>query len=248
MAGATMAHTMSEPLEQRVVGALSDGDATASGVAALLAEAANAAQEAETAARTARERAFDPLVSPNISKARAAAEDAALARDRLQGLLPRLQTRLEDLQAAEHAAAWQDDYENVRAAVEAEAHRFREIERLFAAILERLAGAAALQPDIDRVNRTAPAGEPKRLKSVELTARQLDTFSTDSPSLARELRIPEWIVSCRLAFPRRVAPTITVAPQLGADADWADSLRQRGQAVREESERVAAFYEKQPAA
>jgi hypothetical protein len=46
----------------------------------------------------------------------------------------------------------------------------------------------ALDQECSRINGEAPAGDHRRLLGVELTARKLAGFSTESPSIAKELK------------------------------------------------------------
>src|SRR5450759_5624093 len=103
---------MNITLEERIATVLS-ADTASDVVAILIAEVETAIIAADKAAAMEREKALDPLASPDAAKARASMEDAAFTRDRLRTVLPRLQARLQQIQAAEYAARWEADFEQV---------------------------------------------------------------------------------------------------------------------------------------
>lgn len=59
----------------------------------------------------------------------------------------------------------------------------------------------ACDRECHRVNVSAPAGEPRRLVGPELAARNLEGFSTADPSILRELKLPDFEHSVRMAWP-----------------------------------------------
>lgn len=82
-------------------------------------------------------------------------------------------------------------------------------------------------PLIRHVNGTARAGEHRRLLGVELTARNLESFSRSNPSIIDAVRLPTFEQSDRMAWP---LPQIPLAAILAASmtpphdprfsADW----------------------------
>lgn len=91
-------------LVDRIAGAFRDAPAS-SDIAILITEVEAASLSSKEAAERARERAIDPALSAeDVAHARQAMEDAAFARDRLAGALPRLQQRRKELLAAEEDA------------------------------------------------------------------------------------------------------------------------------------------------
>src|SRR5262245_18921328 len=102
---------MSDNLERRLAGALSDDSITSSILAALIDEAEVASADADATAERERIRAMDPALSPDLRKARAAMEDASFAADRLRTLEPRLQKRYESVSRAERKTAWIEQYD-----------------------------------------------------------------------------------------------------------------------------------------
>ena len=96
-------------LEQRIASALSE-EIASTDVATLISETEAAIVAADTAAEAERQKALDPVLSPDPAAARAAMEQASFARDRLRTVLPKLQRRLQQLEAAEYAAGWVLDF------------------------------------------------------------------------------------------------------------------------------------------
>jgi hypothetical protein len=95
-------------------------------LAALIAETEAAIAKADVEARKARERALDPILSPDPVKARAAMEDADFARDRLRNLLPRLRQRFVKVSAQEAYDAWGLEYDRVKPQVDGAAKELRD--------------------------------------------------------------------------------------------------------------------------
>jgi hypothetical protein len=187
-------------LEERIVAALSSTTITATELLALAGEVDVAILEADETASAERERALDPVASPDVAKAREAMENAALVRDRLRTVLPRLWDRQRAAEAAEHAARWEQDYVAVEAQTAALA---AELAELYPMVVTRLTDLLGRIADNDRersrIAGRAAAGEPRRVTGAEVRARGY--FSTGRASLAQEVRLPAW-EEAKLAWPR----------------------------------------------
>jgi hypothetical protein len=61
----------------------------------------------------------------------------------------------------------------------------------------------ACDAKVSRINGSAPADVKLRLREVELVARNLEGFTRDTPSITKELRLPDGEESNKLAWPRR---------------------------------------------
>ncbi len=164
-------------LEQEIVAALADADIKSSDLSALIERTEAAIAEADQAAETARSKALDPALSPDPKSAREAMVAAEFDRDRLRTLLPRLQERLQQVQAAEAHARWLADYERVKAMVEKSARDFARYPELVNELIDLFHDAEAVDKEVSRINGSAPDGEHRRLRQVELVARGLDNFS-----------------------------------------------------------------------
>jgi hypothetical protein len=241
---------MNITLEERIATALSS-DIASDVVAILIAEVETAIVAADKAAEMEREKALDPLASPDAAKARASMEDAGFIRDRLRNVLPRLQARLTELHAAEYAARWEPDFEQVQAQRDELAQGYAELyPKLAGQLVDLFERIEAVDKEVSRVNGSAPEGEHRRLRQTELVARGFDNFSRVDPPITKAVQLPDWANSEKMVWPPpkpslavQVATSMTYGSQPGAN--WWQESKDRAQAMRAEQERVAAFYEAQ---
>ena len=105
----------SPTLEQRIAAALMTADVTSTDLSQLIAETEVGIATADATAEQERERALDPVKSPDPKQARQAMEEAIFARDRLRTLLPRLQQQHKEVQEKEYVERWRKDFERVEA-------------------------------------------------------------------------------------------------------------------------------------
>jgi hypothetical protein len=168
---------------------------------------------------------------------------AEFDRDRLHTLLPRMQQRLQQAQAAECAARWQLDFEQVAAKRDELAQEYAEFYPKLTGVLADLFGRAeAIDKEVSRINGSAPAGEHRRLADVELAARNLESFSTANPSIAKAVQLPDWAHSAKMAWPppRPIDPA-WFAPAVPVDrrysADWWQVKEEEARALQERRER-----------
>jgi hypothetical protein len=190
--------------------------------------------------------ALDPIASPDPIKARAAMEDAAFTRDRLRTALPRLHARLKVVEGAEYLARWEPDFKRVEAQRDALAAEMREI---YPAAVTQLADLfqrmAQCDRECSRINGSAPDGEHRRLRRVELTARGVEGLLQPNVWISEELRLPFfWRDSGPIyAWPPPTPPVFasSIVPP-GPGPDWQAEIKARNEAQREESERVIAHY------
>jgi hypothetical protein len=231
-------------LEERIATALSEDIASAD-VEALITETAAAIGAADAAAEEERTKALDPIASPDATKARATMEDAAFTRERLRTVLPRLQTRLKQVDAAEYLARWEPDYEQVKAVRDALAAEMREV---YPAAVAQLADLfrrmAECDSECSRIDGLAPDGEHRRLLGVELTARGVEILWQPDVWIAKELRLPN--------FPRGNDPLYAWPPPpppllasdflvpSGPGPNWHEDIEARNAARREASDRAFA--------
>ena len=188
-------------LERRIAAALTS-DIPSADIAALVAETEAAISQAEAAAEAEREMALDPLASPDAAKARTAMEDAAFTRDRLRTVLPRLQARLSEVKAAEYAARWESDFRQVEARRDELANEYAATyPRLVAQLVDLFECIEAVDKEVSRINGSAPSGEHRRLRQVELIARGLDNFNRANPPITKAVQLPDWTNSEKMAWP-----------------------------------------------
>ena len=191
---------MKQPnLEREIVAALQpDGDITSEKLNALLERTEAAIAEADRAAVGAKERAYDPQQSPDLTAARQLLEDSIFAANRLLTLKPRLVQRLQQVAAAEEHARWLGEYEALKSKIAAAAERWSEnYADCIADLANLIAENESFAADILRVNLAAPANEPRRLRSPELTARN-EPMGTRS--ILDDLKLVDLDVHRRLAI------------------------------------------------
>jgi hypothetical protein len=232
-------------LEQRIVGALANENAGSTELSELIIEVKAAVSAADQTAQDAHEQALD-LTSSDIAAAEQAMAVAQLSGDRLHNALPRLQMKLSTALSAEQRDHWLEDFKRVKAKLDEAADMFAEYPELAARLVEIFRTAQAVDREVSRLNGAAD-GEHRRLKSVELEARGLDSFTRDNPSIAKMLQLPDWEQPSKLVWPPREA---SLAVQVAAGmafshpgGDWASEREQRTTALRADQERVAAYYE-----
>jgi hypothetical protein len=175
-------------------------------------------------------------------------EDAAF--DRLRTVLPRLQQRYQEVVAHEYLAKWEKDFETVKVEHDALAAEFREVYRQVAAkLVDLLTRMTACDRECHRVDVSAPAGEPRRLVGPELAARNLEGFSTADPSILRELKLPDFEHSVRMAWPpprtsmgAAFAATMLNVSDRRFSGDWWKDGEEGAARERAEQQRIADTY------
>jgi predicted transcriptional regulator len=165
-------------LQQKIVAALADADIKSTDLSALIERTEAAIAEADQAAEIARSKALDPALSPDAKSAREAMVAAEFDRDRLHTLLPRLRERLQQVEAAEAHARWLAEYERVSTMIEKSVRRFAKYPELINELINLFQDAEAVDKEVAHVNDSAPDGEHRRLRQVELVARGLNNFSS----------------------------------------------------------------------
>jgi hypothetical protein len=231
-------------LESRIAAALrADASPSVADLDALIGEVESAAVAAATTASEEREHALDITVDPTTAHEKVLV--AELRRDRLSAVLPRLQQRLAAVVAEEGALRWDARYRRVMAMVEEAAEKFRRYPALAAELVELMNLAAALDREASAVNGSAAAGEYRRVRGVELLARDLASFSLSQPSIAQGLRLPDWDASDQMLWPRRepLDPSLYAAPpwNVAYTEDWAlPGEQQRAAAAAAERQQLIA--------
>lgn len=186
-------------LDERIATALSS-DVPSAEVAALIVELVAAVSKSDEAAAAERITGGAPGALPEPESARTAMRPDDAFYDQLRSALPKLQARLAELQAAEYARSWENDYKRVRAQIDGAARKWAEYPELVAQLIDIL-DTTAIDQEVSRVNSSAPKGERRRLRGVELTARNLEEFSRYHPSVAKGVQLPELQHSYKMAWP-----------------------------------------------
>jgi predicted transcriptional regulator len=239
---------MSKTLEQRISDALKN-DIAAVDLAALITETAAAIDQT---AKVEREKALDPMRSPDAKAARAAMDEAEFMCNRLQTMLPRLQARYTDVEAAEARARWEKERDGLEVRRDAAAKRFTKYPALVAELVAIFSECAAIDMEISGLNGRAPSGA-RNLKSTELVARGIGAFNSTEPSIVKTAVLPDYDHSAQTAWPiREVVDWASIAPvQYHPGADWAaarsdaDAVQKQPDAVRREQQRIESYYRDQ---
>jgi hypothetical protein len=190
---------MGSELDRRIATALSS-DVPSAEVAALIVELVATVCKSEEAVVAERTAAINLAALPGSQSVRTAMRADDAAYDQLCSALPKLKARLAELQAAEYAKSWEKDYQRVRVQVEEAALKWTEYPKLVAQLIDIL-DTAAIDQEISRVNYSAPNGEQRRLRGVELTARNLEEFNRYHPSVAKHVQLPELEYSYKMTWP-----------------------------------------------
>ena len=217
------------PLEQRISTALADPQVTSTDLMELIDEAELAVTAAEETARAEYEKALDPMVSPDAAKAKQSIWAAEFNRDRLRAFLSRLWERLDEIETAEKAARWDAGYGAIEARRDALANEFAEVyPKLAGQLCDLFSRARAVDQECSRLDSEALSGEHRRLLGVELTARNLGSFTRSNPSLINAVKLPDWANSDRMVWPPPQAPlaallaaSMAPPPDARFTANWA---------------------------
>jgi hypothetical protein len=230
-----------QTLEQRIAAALVDETAVAD-VAALMSEVEAAISSADAAAAAEREKALHPALSPDAKAAREAMQAAEFARDRLRSVLPRLQERHRQVAAQEYLTEWRADFETLTVERDTLAAELCELyPELETKIVSLFARIAANDEKLSRLHQARPAGVALHLRSAELEARGLESFTRSEPSIAERLRLPTFEPGERLAWPSpqpaSFAPVVLGGDQRVYSGEWWKVKEERAQAAAEREAR-----------
>jgi hypothetical protein len=209
---------MSAALEKRIASALADDAPPPSAdLASLIRETEAAITAADESADGERARALDPLLSPDSVKARQSLDDFTFAAARLRTVLPRMRKRCAELEAAEHRARWEPDYEQVRARRDEMMTEFAErYQSLTQQLVDLFGRVAAVDEEVSRVSGSAPYGEHRRLRGVEATAH-------GGTAIAPAVRLPSFEKSALMSWP---IPVETMGQRLAREMERQRTARE----------------------
>ena len=236
-----------QSLEQRIAAALGNEALAAADLMTLVTEVEAVIATTDTAVHQARDRALDPKVVDH--DARTLAQDAEHTGKRLQAALQQLRVRVEQAQVAEYRITWKADCAEVKARRDALAAEFSEIyQKATAQLVDLFERVKAFDKEIKRTNDAAlnsDAGD--RLLGVELTARGLNNFMADTPSILVVIKLPNFECSSRMAWPLPETPIgVQVAASIGYPrhpaGDWHRVLAARDAQRQREAAKMAAHH------
>jgi hypothetical protein len=223
---------------------------TAQELRALMQEAEIGIVDAQEAARSAKEAALDPLVTPDPVEAVAQSEDAALMAGRLMTLLRRLQRRYAEVAEAERLKEWQGQFNILRKQRDALADELaRTYPEVTATLTDLFTRIALLDQKLSALHQARTAGVQLHLLGAELIARELERFTRDVPSLLQVVTLFDFDSGKQVWPPIQKRDMSMFDPQRYADPraskDWYKFAEANAAHNRAESKRVADYYEKQ---
>ncbi len=236
--------TQSTPFEQTIAAALADPSISSAKLTELVPHTEAALVAAEATAQAERWRSLDAIASTDTAEAEKVVWAAEFRRDRLHSCLSHLRQRITEMEEAEYAARWEVDFETVKAERDAAAKEMCEhYPKVVAELIDLFRRILTIDEECSRVNGTAPDGEFRRLRGVELAARGLESFSVSNPAITGAVKLPEWKDSDRLAWPPPktplgvlVAAAMTPPQDAQFTANWA-AAREQDMIRRAETER-----------
>ena len=188
-------------LEQRIVAALGNPNNGSDTLIELIEEVETAARGFVETAEAERARSLDLVQCPDPREARERIAAAELNGDRLRTQLPKLREKLSAALAAESHERWLADYRRGKEQLDEAAALFETYSEHAQAIVAMFALAEQVDREVSRINGTAPDGEHRRLRGVELEARNLEHFTRDNPSLASTVELRSWDNSGKTLWP-----------------------------------------------
>ncbi len=175
-------------------------------------------------------------------------ESAQFAAARLHSLLPRLQAKAREAEHEANRQEWQSRYEALKVERDKLADELQATyPKLVAQLVDLMSRAADLDRRLSALHQSRPSGAKGQLLSAELKARELSEFSRDEPSISRELKLPSWTESNKLAWPPPARPVgVVLAEAMSGDVDprysahWREALREQAdRRIADEQRRLA---------
>jgi hypothetical protein len=182
-------------LESRITAMLNNPNSESEALYEIIAATELAIVTAEQTIASERASATDLIGTPSAEAAQQAisrAEAAQINRDRLQSALPALREKLAGALREEAKEKWLADYHRVRQQRDQAVTLFRAYQQHVEAIAQMFALAEVVDKEVSRINVNAPDGEHRRLRSVELEARNMTAFTRDNPSLSATVELRDW--------------------------------------------------------
>ena len=189
----TKRHNGEDLLEQSIISTLKSAESSAE-IGELIAKVERSIAEAEQEARDAERTATDIEASPGGPVAFARAQEAHQRHSRLVAVLPKLQARYAEVSEQEYSAQWVPEYREVKAERDAFVADFtQQVTSAINQIVDLLNRAQQVNQQISHVNVSAPAGDGRRIETIDLR-------------FSNELRFGRFPWSGTLARPERMEP------------------------------------------
>src|SRR5262249_39579034 len=236
-------------LDEKINAALGNSTMAIDDLQQLLGEIETGIREGAKQVRQEHDRSLDPSTSP-VDRDQAAQRSASADLEclRLARALVTLRARRAEILQRER---WSARFERQSAACAALAKEFadsyRSIAKQLVELLQRIEScdreSAAINSDASELD-----GEHRRLPKVELIARQLEGFSSKTPSIIQNVTLPDWTGNSAfwpLPQPSMASAFAAVAPPHHPhrfSANWWKDNERRAAAQRAEQQRIADYY------
>ena len=241
-------------LEQRIATALADDDVKSDDLDLLTQEVEMAASAADKAVQKERERALDPSSVVDGVKAREAVVAAEFLAQRLRKALPHLQARFQQVHLHERYSTWLAEFERVKPRHDAAVARLKAVYLEFEGkLVDALNEAQEVDAEVKNLSSVKPYdapeanGDGRNLLTVEMVARGITGIGLHDHSIMKDLKLPDFGEPTKLAWPPPTSLAVQVAASMiqrpHPGANWANEREERAQAMREDHERVIAYYD-----
>jgi hypothetical protein len=191
------------------------------------------------------------MQAPDPVAARDAMENAGLTVGRLQTLHGRLLKRVHEVEARERLKRWQYEFRDLKKKHDELVKEFTAVyPTVCAQLIDLFTRCVAFDQKVSALHLSRPAGLALHLDTVELSARELERFTRDVPSLLTTVTLSDFKTGKQLWPPvqrRDMSAFIPVVADAAHSPDW---WRPEVQAARNaeaaaEAQRVAEYYEQQ---
>jgi hypothetical protein len=238
-------------LEQEITSTLKATDISSTDVGKLIERTEIAITDGEATLTAAREKALDLGSDPQA--ATAAITAAQLTIDRLQNVLPELDEKYQKALGVETYAAWDVDFQVVKARHAAAVKRLTKAAQALPELVETLAEAKAADQDSRRIMANKPRhlrlanSDGKELLSVECTAR--NTPYVDGEHSLMNLKLSFSDVTQFDWPPQQTSFAAEVVASMhfpsGPGENWHETIAARNAERLEGSKRTAEYYKSQ---
>jgi len=236
-------------LDEKINAALGNSRMAIDDLQQLLEEIEGGIREGAKQVRQEHDRSLDPSTAP-VDRDQAAQRSASadLECRRLARALITLRARLAEILQQERRERWSARFERHAADCNALAKEFRDTYPSMAKqLVELLQRIAACDRESSAINGDAPDNEFRRLSRVELLARELEQFSSETPSIIQNVTLPDWTGSAFWPLPQTsmASAFAAVVPPHHShrfSGDWWKENERRAAAQRVEQQRIADYY------
>jgi hypothetical protein len=188
-------------LDARIASTLASDVVDKDELTALLHEAEQALAEAQETITTESENALD-LANSDPDASDVLVRKAQRTSTRLNIAIPKLRDRIKSIAAYEYREAWHSEADAVNARSVLSAERLKHYAKFIVWLQAEFVEIDDINAEIHQLHARAPSGEDRRLIEPELIARGIDRYDAAHPRLREQLKLPEFIKSSVIAYPR----------------------------------------------